>query len=310
MPLHPQAEAICNLTNATRLPVAPDERVQTTRAGWGLFLKMAGGQPEPVYVVSDHDADGVPVRVYNPSPDSDLPIFVALHGGGWVIGNVEDFDLIARQLANASGAIVVSVDYRLAPEHPYPAPLDDCRRALDWTVAHAAELGGDPARVAIGGDSAGGNLAAVCALLARDAGGPDLALQVLIYPVVDCDFETPSYVANAEGFLLQREEVQWFFDCYTAGEHDRADWRISPMRAPDLRGVAPAVVITAEFDPLCDEGEAYAARLREAGVEVEQRRYDGLIHGFFGLPVAFDASRDAMELVGTALRRAFGTLPA
>ena len=126
----------------------------------------------------------------------------------------------------------------------------------------------------------------------------------------DCDFETGSYTRNAEGLLLEREQVQWFFDCYTGGEHDPTDWRISPLRAPDLRGVAPAVVITAEFDPLCDEGEAYAARLREAGVEVEQRRYDGLIHAFFGLPVAFDASRDAMELVGTALRRAFGTLPA
>jgi acetyl esterase len=309
MPLHPQAEAICNLTNATRLTVAPDERVQTTRTGWGLFLNMAGGPPEPVHNVEDHDADGVPVRVYTPSPDGDLPIFVVLHGGGWVIGSVAEFDLIARQLANASGAIVVSVDYRLAPEHPYPAPLDDCWAALRWTVAHASELGGDPARVAIGGDSAGGNLAAVCALLARDAGGPELALQVLIYPVVDCDFTTASYVANAEGFLLQKEEMEWFFDCY-AGAHDRTDWHISPMRAPDLQGVAPAVVITAEYDPLCAEGEAYAARLRAAGVPVEERRYDGLIHGFFGLAVAFDTSRDAMELVGSALRRAFGTLPA
>jgi acetyl esterase len=226
-----------------------------------------------------------------------------------VIGNIEQYDGTARQLANASGAIVVSVDYRSAPEHPFPAPLDDCWRALQWTAAHAAELGGDASRIAVGGDSAGGNLAAVCALRARDAGGPDLALQVLVYPVCDDDFETESYKANGTGYLLEAEQMQWFFDCYTEhGNADRANWQISPLRAPDLHGVAPAVVITAEYDPLRDEGEAYADRLREAGIEVEARRYDGMIHAFFGCPAAFDASVEAMQQVGTALRRAFGTL--
>jgi len=143
MPLHPQAQAVCDLMLATRVEMAPEDRVELTRNGWGLFLGMAGGQPEPVFAVDDHDADGVPVRVYRPSPDDHLPIFVVLHGGGWVIGNVEQFDVIARQLANASGAVVVSVDYRLAPEHPFPAPLDDCRRAVEWAVAQAGEIGGD-----------------------------------------------------------------------------------------------------------------------------------------------------------------------
>ena len=304
MPLHPQAQAICDLSNATRVEMAPEERVGMTRQGWGLLLAMAGGPAEPVHSVRDVEADGVPVRVYRPSPEADLPIFVMFHGGGWVIGSVEEFDVIARQVANASGAVVVSVDYRLAPEHPYPHPLDDCLRALTWTVEHAAEIGGDASRVAVGGDSAGGNLAAVCALMSDTP----LVLQVLIYPVCDCDFETGSYLGNGEGYLLEAEQMRWFFDCYTGGAADPADWKISPLRAPDLRDVAPAVVITAEYDPLRDEGEAYARRLRAAGVTVEHRRYDGMIHGFFGLSGAFDASREAIDQVASALRRAFGTL--
>jgi acetyl esterase len=311
MPLDPQAKVVLDMVAATRVAVPPEQRVEMTRRGWGLFLQMAGGQPEPVLAIEERDADGVPVRVYRPSPDSGLPVFVVFHGGGWVIGSAEEFDVIARQLANASNAIVVSVDYRLAPEHPYPAPLDDCWRALQWSAAHAGDFGGDASRLAIGGDSAGGNLAAVCAQRARGEGGPALALQVLVYPVCDCNFDTGSYVANAEGFLLEREEMQWFFDCYTdGGRHDPADPSISPLRTADLHGLAPALVITAEYDPLCDEGEAYAAKLRDAGVAVEQRRYDGMIHGFFGLSGAFDAGRDAVEVVGTALQRAFGTLDA
>ena len=309
MSLDPQAKVVLDMVAATRVEIPPEQRVEMTRRGWGLFLQRAGGTPEPVFAIEEHDADGVPARVYRPSPDPDLPVFVVFHGGGWVIGSAAEFDVIARQLANASNAIVVSVDYRLAPEHPYPAPLDDCWRALQWTAAHAAELGGDATRLAVGGDSAGGNLAAVCAQRARDAGGPALALQVLVYPVCDCDFDTASYVANAEGYLLEREEMQWFFDCYTeGGKHDARDPSISPRRAADLHGLPPALVLTAEYDPLCDEGEAYAAQLRGAGVPVEQRRYDGLIHGFFGLSGAFDAGREAVELVGTALRRSFGTL--
>ena len=304
MPLHPQAQVICDLSNSTRVEMAPEERVEMTRQGWGLLIAMAGGPVEPVFSVKDHETGGAPVRVYRPAPDKNLPVFVVFHGGGWVIGSVDHFDVIARQVANASGAIVVSVDYGLAPEHPYPVPLDDCRRALEWAVEHAYELGGDASRVAVGGDSAGGNLAAVCALLSPTP----LALQVLIYPVCDCDFGTGSYISNGEGYLLDAEQMRWFFDCYTGGKTDPTDWRISPLRAPDLSRVAPALVITAEYDPLRDEGEAYAERLRAAGVAVEHRRYDGMIHGFFGLSGAFDASRDAIDVVASALRRAFGTL--
>ena len=190
MPLHPQAQAVCDLANSTSVPVAPEDRVRLTREGWGLYLAMTAGDPQPVHAVEDRDANGVPVRVYRPTAGANLPILVVFHGGGWVIGSAEQYDPIARWFANASGAVVVSVDYRLAPEHPYPAPLDDCWTALRWAAAHASEIGGDASRIAVGGDSAGGNLAAVCALLARDAGGPALALQALVYPVADVDFGT------------------------------------------------------------------------------------------------------------------------
>jgi acetyl esterase len=307
MPLHPQAQTICDAMNALEGPAWTDETLTEQRTGFGMLLMLAG-EPEPVFAVDDYDADGVPVRVYRPSPDPDLPVVMYFHGGGWTIGTVEQFDPILRQVANATNAIVVAPDYRLAPEHPFPAALDDCWTALGWTAKNASTFGGDGTRLAVMGDSAGGNLSAVCALQARDAGGPELALQVLIYPVTDCDFTTSSYQENAEGYLLGADQMRWFFRCYTRGDVDPTDWRICPLRARDVAGVAPALVFTAEFDPLRDEGEAYARRLLEAGVPVQKRRYDGMIHAFFGLSGAFDASRDALDRIGTEVRRAFGTL--
>jgi acetyl esterase len=307
MPLHPQAQTICDAMNALEGPAWTDETLTEQRTGFGMLLMLAG-EPEPVFAVDDYDADGVPVRVYRPSPDPDLPVVMYFHGGGWTIGTVEQFDPILRQVANATNAIVVAPDYRLAPEHPFPAALDDCWTALGWTAKNASTFGGDGTRLAVMGDSAGGNLSAVCALQARDAGGPELALQVLIYPVTDCDFTTSSYQENAEGYLLGADQMRWFFRCYTRGDVDPTDWRICPLRARDVAGVAPAPVFTAEFDPLRDEGEAYARRLLEAGVPVQKRRYDGMIHAFFGLSGAFDASRDALDRIGTEVRRAFGTL--
>lgn len=308
MPLHPQAQVFCDAVNAAPYLAPSDERVEEIRTGFGTLVTFAAGEPEAVFAIEDADADGVPVRVYRPAPDPDLPVIVYFHGGGWTIGSVEQFDRITRQVANATNAIVVSVDYRLAPEHPYPAPLDDCWQALVWTAKNAATFGGDPTRLAVMGDSAGGNLAAVCALSARDAGGPALAMQVLVYPVVDCNFETASYRENGAGYLLTELDMRWFFSCYAGPDRDRSDWRISPLHAADVGSVAPAVVVTAEFDPLRDEGKAYAERLVEAGVEVAYYPYDGMIHAFFGLSAVFDASRDALQRVSTDLRRAFGTL--
>ena len=308
MPLHPQAQTFCDAVNS--LPYLPpaDERLQEIRDSFGVMELAAAGDPEPVFSAEDADADGVPVRVYRPSPDPGLPVIVYFHGGGWTIGNVEQFDPVTRQVANAANAIVVSVEYRLAPEHPFPAPLDDCRRALAWVAKNASNFGGDGSRLAVMGDSAGGNLAAVCALMARDAGGPELAMQVLVYPVVGCDFSTASYRENGEGYLLTEKDMHWFLSCYGRGGADVTDWRISPLRASDLAGVAPAIVVTAEFDPLRDEGRAYARRLEAAGVSVTSYPYDGMIHGFFGWSAVFDASRDALQRIGRDLQRAFGTL--
>jgi acetyl esterase len=308
MPLHPQAQTVCDLVNAMGDIPPSNERLQEVRDGFAMLVVGGSGASEPVSSIDDLDADGVPVRVYRPSPDPDLPVIVYFHGGGWTIGSVEQFDLITRQIANTSHAIVVSVDYRLAPEHPFPGPLDDCWRALVWTAKNASSFGGDGTRLAVMGDSAGGNLAAVCALLARDAGAPDLAMQVLVYPVVDCDFDTQSYRENGTGYLLTEDDMRWFFSCYTGADTDRGDWRISPLRAPDLRGVAPAVVITAEYDPLRDEGQAYVRLLEKAGVPVAHYPYEGMIHAFFGLSSAFDASRDALQRVNNELSQAFGTL--
>jgi acetyl esterase len=305
MPLAPQAQLVCDAMAAAPRVEFTDATLEMQRTGFGLLLQLAG-EPEPVFAVEEHSADGVPVRVYRPSADRGLPVVVYLHGGGWTIGSVEQFDPILRQLTNATQAIVVAPDYRLAPEHPFPAAFDDCWRALDWTARHATELDADPARIAVMGDSAGGNLSAVCALAARDAGAPKLALQVLIYPVTDCDFTTASYRDNADGYLLTAEQMRWFFACYTRGGIDPTDWRISPLRAPNLEGVAPALVITAEYDPLRDEGDAYAQRLRDAGVPVEHHRYPGMVHAFFGLSAAFDASRDALRRASTALAEACG----
>jgi acetyl esterase len=310
MALHPQAQSMCDLVNAATTGPPTDETLQQSRDGFALLVATGAGAPQAVHAVEMGDIAGVPVRIYRPSSEVALPVVVYFHGGGWTIGSAEQFDAITRELANASGAIVVSVDYRLAPEHPFPAPLDDCWSVVQSVAKHAAEFGGDGGRLAVAGDSAGGNLAAVCALLARDAGGPDLALQVLVYPATDCDFDTESYRANGRGMVLTEDDMRWFWDCYARGGADPGDWRLSPLRAPSVEGVAPAVVITAEYDPLRDEGEAYAKRMQGAGVAVELRRYDAMIHAFFGLSEAFDASRDAMSLVGTALRRAFGTLDA
>jgi acetyl esterase len=304
MPLHPQAQTLCDAVNSLGPIHASDETLQQSRDGLALLHASGCGEPEPMYAIGELDADGVPVRVYRPSPDDNLPVVVYFHGGGWTIGSVEVYDPVTRALANAAGAVVVSVEYRRAPEHPYPAPLDDCWTALQWVTKNAAGFEGDPNRIAVGGDSAGGNLAAVCALLARDA-HITLALQVLIYPVTDASNGFPSHAENAKGFLLEEAEMNWFVDCYTRGGAEVADWHISPLRAPDLAGVAPALVITAEYDILRDEGEAYAQRLADAGVPVEHTRYDGMIHAFFALPALLDDSTVAMAQVAGALQKAF-----
>ena len=322
MTLHPQARAVLDLVAAGGELERSDVNLSEIRTNFAMLVDLGAGPPEAVAEVRDFEvpaANGpaVPVRVYRPAGAAanatELPVVVFFHGGGWTIGGIDDYDPIARRIANASGALVVSVGYRLAPENPHPAALDDCWAVTAWVAEHAAEIGGDPSRFALMGDSAGGNIAAVLALSCARRGGPHPAIQVLVYPVTDCDFDTLSYHENGNGYLLDTALMRWFFDCYTRGGSNPGDPTISPLRDTDLRsgelhGIAPAFVLTAEYDPLRDEGEVYAAALGEAGVEVELTRYEGMIHAFFGLGAVFEAGNEALADAGAALRRAFGTL--
>lgn len=262
-----------------------------------------------VYSVEDFVVPGpagdIPVRLYRPN-DKPAPLHVHFHGGGWVIGNLVTHDADCREIVAASGCMVLAVDYRLAPEHPFPAAPEDCYAVSCWAAANSTQLGGSPGLISIGGDSAGGNLAAVVALMARDRNGPEFAMQLLLYPITEPSMASASFRDNAEGYLLTKTMMAWFWDHYCPDIEQRKHPLISPLMASDLSGLPPALMITAEFDPLRDEGEAYAARLKEAGVEVEMRRFNGFIHGFFSLAGIIEATREAVELVGSALRKAHG----
>ena len=311
MALDPQAANVIDLIVKSGRPAYHTLSPKEARR---LFLETrpASTPPAPqIGAVRDVSAEGplgaIPLRVYRPVgvPDSTrLPVLVFFHGGGWVIGNIESHDVACRQVTAEAGISVISVDYRLAPEHKFPAPVDDAWAATRWIVAHADELGVDGRRLAVGGDSAGGNLAAVVALLARDAGGPKIALQVLTYPVTDLGAETKSYADLADGYMLTRDSMRWFRAQYLAKEEDALDWRVSPIRAASLAGVAPALVITAGFDPLRDEGEAYACRLREAGVSVDAVCFGGMIHGFVPMGRLIDTAFRGVTLIAGALRQA------
>ena len=310
MPLDPQAKAIIDQFAAVGGAELHEMSVSQARE---LILGMAGlaGEPEPIARVENRMVPGpagdIPIRVYTPVGTAPFPVLVYFHGGGWVIGNLDTHDGVCRSLANRVGCIVVSIDYRLAPEHPFPAAPEDCYAATRWIAEHAATLGADRGRIAVGGDSAGGNLAAVVALMARDRGGPKLVYQLLIYPATDADFETRSCRENAEGYFLTRADMIWFWNHYAPRDEDRRNPYAAPLRAASLGGLPPALVITAEFDPLRDEGEAYAARLRDEHVPVRLSRYDGMIHGFFQMGAVVDRGRAAVEEAARALGQAFAT---
>lgn len=307
MPLDPTLAPLLETMVATGRRIE-DMSVAEARQMMAL-LAAADGPPEEVAAVTDRTLPGpagpIPVRVYRPAeaPPSGAACLIWYHGGGWVIGDLASADPTARKLANRTGAVVVSVDYRLAPEHPYPAAVDDCVAAFDAVTQEAAELGIDPTRVAVGGDSAGGNLAAVVAIDARDRGRA-LRHQLLVYPVCDATLGQPSVEENGEGYLLTKRAMEWFVAHYVQGGADPTDWRVSPLFAPDLAGVAPATVITAEYDPLRDEGRAYAERLAAAGVDVVHRCFPGQIHGFFGLGAVTPAAAEAVAFAGERLRAA------
>jgi acetyl esterase len=307
VPLNPQVKALLETLAAAGGPPLDELSVDDARTAYkGL---SAFDQPEEVTRVDDRllpgDGHDVPVRVYTPSDaiGGNAPLLLWIHGGGWVIGDLDTADAVARALANRSGAVTMSVDYRRAPEHPAPTPLEDCLAALTWCVENAELLGVDASRVAVGGDSAGANLAACLCQRVRNEFGPEIDFQLLVYPVTDCTMSSPSMDENAEGYFLTKAGMQWFVGHYL-GDGDPKDPAVSPLHADNLAGLPPAMVITAEFDPLRDEGEAYAAALRDAGVTVVHTRYDGQIHGFFGMASLLDDGQHAVDRAGTALRAA------
>jgi len=300
MPLHPLAqelvERMATLSPLETLSV-PESRARA------MEMTKQFGPGEPVARVEDRPVPGpagdIPVRLYTPAGSGPWPVLVFFHGGGRGVGNLETADFYCRAVTNAARCIVASVNYRHAPEHKFPAAVDDACAATQWIAANAAAFNGDPARVAVGGSSAGANLAAVVALIARDRGMPRIVFQLLSVPVANHDFETASYRDNADGYGLTRKSMEWFWRHYLASAADGAHPHASPLRASDLSGLPPAFVTTAEFDPLRDEGEAYANRLAAAGVPVTCKRYDGMVHMFLG--------PDSIPDLAQQLRAAFGT---
>jgi acetyl esterase len=305
--LYPEVRALLEHLEAQGGPALESLSPAEARREAVESLKPWQGEREEVAHTEDLQIAGpegsIPIRVYTPGERGPLPCLVYFHGGGWVLCDLETHDTTCRALARKAGAVVVAVDYRLAPEHRFPAAVVDCCAATRWVAANAERLGVDPRRIAVGGDSAGGNLATVISLKFRDEGGPALALQVLVYPVTNlASFDTPSYQEFAEGYYLTRAEMEWFRGHYLGSPEDGLNPDASPLLATDLHGLPPALVITAECDTLRDEGEAYARRLAEVGVEVTCTRYAGMIHPFFSLPGAISGGRRAVEQLAAAVR--------
>ena len=305
--LSPHVRALLEAIDAEGLPpmeeLSPREARQAALDG----NRKTGGEPEPVALVEDIRIAGpagmIPLRIYTPEGKAPNPALIYFHGGGWVVCNLDTHDVVCRALARRSGAVVVSVDYRLAPEHKFPAAVEDCYAATLWVAQNAERLGIRLDRIAVGGDSAGGNLAAVIARKCRDEQGPPLAMQILVYPVTNlASTSTPSYEEFADGYFLTRAAMQWFRDHYLARPADAEDPSASPLLAVNLGGLPPALVLTAECDVLRDEGEAYAKRLEQAGVRVSMIRCPATIHAFFTMQGVLPEGPQAVDLVAGALR--------
>jgi acetyl esterase len=309
MPLQPEIEALLARMAASGAP--PLERQSVAEARRRYIASSAALQGPPVLVAAAADraipgpAGDLRVRVYTPHGEPPFPIVIWFHGGGWVVGTLDTYDSLCRALAAAVPAVVVAVDYRLAPEDRFPAAVEDGYAATLWASRNAAALGGSQQRLAVAGDSAGGNLAAVVALGARDRGGPAIGFQLLVYPITDAAMDTASYREKADGYYLTAAGMRWYWDHYLGGADGlRPD--ASPLRAAFVGGLPPALVVTAEHDPLRDEGEAYAARLRDAGVAAAVRRYPGMVHGFFRWRAVTATADACLQEAAAALRSALG----
>ncbi|WP_027798738.1 alpha/beta hydrolase [Paraburkholderia dilworthii] len=317
MPLNPKIEQVLDMIARAKRPKLHEMTAQAARASYEKSAPILEIASAPMFAVEDlrvptREGAAIRARLYQPVEPSwaePAPALIYYHGGGFTVGSVDTHDALCRMFARDGKCAVLSVDYRLAPEYKFPTAVDDAFAALTWLHAHAAEFGIDTKRLAVGGDSAGGTLATVCAVLARDA-GIDVSLQLLIYPGTTGYQRTDSHSRLADGFLLSGATIRWFFDQYVRDASDRDDWRFAPLDgkrgAPDFGGLAPAWIATAEYDPLSDEGDAYAAKLRSYGNEVTLRRYPGMIHEFFKMGGFVPDVAHAHAEAAAALRAAFG----
>ena len=308
MALDTQAQAFLESIASSGAPALSTMTPEQGREFFGQ-MQALGGDVEEVAKVEDHviqAADGeFKVRTYTPEGNGPFPFFVYYHGGGYVVGDVDLVDRLSRKIANAAESIVVSVDYRLAPEHRYPVPFNDGYAAVEWAAANAAELNGDASRIAVGGDSAGGNLAAVVALKAKQENGPKITAQVLLYPVTDFACESPSYDENGTGYNLTTADMIWFRDHYLSNEEEIQDVYVSPLRSDNLADLPQALIITAQYDPLRDDGARYAEKLKEYCNEVEYQCYEGMIHGFAWFSGVLDQGKALTSHVSQYLKKAF-----
>jgi acetyl esterase len=308
--LHPQILEVLRVMAEAQLRPIEEMTPAEAREQMENTARARKAEPLPIARVEERMIPGpageIRLRLYWPQEAAPVPAIVYYHGGGHVIGSLDTHDFVARNLCAGTGALVASVDYRMGPEHRFPAAVDDSFTALQWVHENAERLAADPAQIGVHGDSAGANLAAVVALLARDAARPQLRLQSLVYPIVDYGLVGDSYEKYGEGFgILTKAAMVWFRDHYLRTRDDANDWRASPIKAASLAGVAPAIVVTAECDVLHDDGERYAEALRRAGVPVEYKEFPGMIHAFFGMVPQVDDAMNAQRIVWDAFKRAF-----
>jgi acetyl esterase len=311
MPFHPQVQAIRDRLEADQVPNLYTLPIAEARTQDVKGAITTAGPPEPVAVVRDFaipgEAGDIAARIYRPAADGPLPALVYFFGGGWSLGTLDTSDAVCRMITNRAGCASIAVSYRLAPENKFPAAVHDCYSGIAWVAEHADELGVDATRLAVGGDSSGGNLAAAVTLLARERGGPALRHQLLVYPNTDAAAGTDSMREITDQHFFNANAIKWYWGMYLASPEDGDNPLASPLRAKDLSGLPPATVITAELDPLRDESELYARKLAEAGVPAEVIRYDGMMHGFFTMVGILDTAREAVGTAADRLASAFAS---